>query len=116
MKPFFSADLIGNLLYTTAGLNRLRAILEYSRVPNNRACSNRFYFVKNHPGRGLLGTAQLIFLSFSRNFLSKITRYVTKLFSYEVKCIQKFCFIALWSIIRPCSIKFLRYFYTMVDS
>ena len=36
----------------------------YSRVPNNRACSNHLFLVKNHPGRGLLGTAQLIFFVF----------------------------------------------------
>ena len=86
----------------------------YSWVPNYQACSNHLYFGKNHPGRGLLGTAQLNIFIILKDFLQKITGYVKKLFSYVVKCIQTFCFIALWSIIRPCSIKFLRYFYTMV--
>ena len=53
-------------------LVRLICLRSYSRVPNNRACSNHLFLVKNHPGRGLLGTAQLIFCLSRETFYQKL--------------------------------------------
>lgn len=50
----------------------------YSQVPNNWTRTIRFYFTKNHPVRGLLGTVQLF----------------------------PFRFFPAWSIIKHCSINF----------
>jgi len=50
-------------------------------VPNKTACSLAFFYIQNHPGRSLLGTARLLFL----NIFKLLLIYLTLLVNFKLQ-------------------------------